>query len=80
MFPTVRHHVPTPQIPTVAATSVATTIATMVIERASVPSIAMLVSVAKIPPAGVNAPYMNAWKAAAREPMETNELAPSTTL
>jgi hypothetical protein len=68
------------QIPTIAATSVATNIATMATGRASVPSIAMLVSVAKIPPAGVNPPYMSAWKIAAREPIETNGLAPSTTL
>jgi hypothetical protein len=40
----------------------------------------MLVSVAKIPPAGVNPPYMSAWKAAARDPIETNELVSSTTL
>lgn len=34
-----------------------------------VPSIAMLVRVANIPPAGVKAPYMYDWKAAARDPI-----------
>jgi hypothetical protein len=33
-----------------------------------VPSIAMLVNVANIPPAGVKAPYINDWNMAAREP------------
>jgi hypothetical protein len=80
MFRTVQHHVPTPQVQTIAATSVAVTIATMAIVRASVPIAAKLVSVAKIPLAGVNPPYMNAWKAAAREPIETSELAASITL
>jgi hypothetical protein len=74
---TAQHYVPTPQIPTIAATSVAINIANIAIERASVPSIAMLVSVAKIPPAGVKPPYMSAWKAAAREPIGTNVSAPS---
>ena len=32
------------------------------------PSIAMLVNVANIPPAGVKAPYINDWNMAAREP------------
>jgi hypothetical protein len=80
MFLIVHHHVPKPQIQTVPATSVAIDIATVATGRASVPSIAMLVSVAKIPPAGVNPPYMNAWKAAAREPIETNKLAQFTNL
>ena len=34
-----------------------------------VPSIAIDVKVAKIPPAGVKAPYMHDWKAAARVPV-----------
>jgi hypothetical protein len=80
MFPTARYHVPTPQLQTADATSVAVNIATMATERASVPSIAMLVNVANIPAAGVNPPYISAWKAAAREPIETSELAASTTL
>lgn len=79
MFPTAHHHDPTPQIQNVPAISVAINIATMATGRDSVPSIAMLVSVAKIPLAGVKPPYMNAWKAAAREPIETNKLVPSTT-
>lgn len=38
-----------------------------------VPSIAMLVRVANMPPAGVNPPYMNDWKAAANVPKVTRE-------
>ena len=38
-----------------------------------VPSIAMLVRVANIPPAGVNPPYMNDWKAAAIVPKVTQD-------
>lgn len=36
----------------------------------TVPSIAMLVNVAKIPPAGGKPPYMKDWNAATSEPVE----------
>lgn len=42
--------------------------ATAVTAGARRPSIARLVSDAKIPPAGVNPPYIADWKAAAIEP------------
>jgi hypothetical protein len=33
-------------------------------------AVAILVKVANIPPAGVNAPYMNDWNAAAKDPTD----------
>ena len=53
------------------AIPVAITAAKAAIGHASVPSIAMLVRVAKMPPAGVKAPYMTDWNHAAREPIDT---------
>ena len=35
-----------------------------------VPNMAMLVNVAKIPPAGVNPPYIKDWNAAASDPVQ----------
>ncbi|KKA18804.1 hypothetical protein T310_7244 [Rasamsonia emersonii CBS 393.64] len=52
-----------------AATTVANTAANTAAGHISVPSIAILVNVAKMPPAGVKPPYMRDWKAAAREPV-----------
>jgi hypothetical protein len=52
------HHRPIPQIHTSIATPVATTEARIAAGGIIVPSINMLVNVAKIPPAGVKAPYM----------------------
>lgn len=60
---------PYPITPTMAATTVANTAANTAAGHISVPSIAILVNVAKMPPAGVKPPYMRDWKAAAREPV-----------
>lgn len=59
---------PTPHIHTILATTVAIDEATRRASGIIVPSIAMLVRVANIPPAGVNPPYMYDWKAAAKVP------------
>lgn len=56
------------------ATDVATTKETMKIGNVRAPVIAMLVKVAKSPPAGVNAPYMNDWYAATKDPNLVHEL------
>lgn len=57
-----------PQTHTSIATPVAITTARIAAGGIIVPSIAMLVKVAKMPPAGVKAPYMYDWKAAAIVP------------
>lgn len=62
------YYLPTPQAQTVAAIPVARSAATTIAGHMSVPSIAILVKVANMPPTGVNAPYMKDWKAAARDP------------
>lgn len=51
-------HFPTPSCHTIIDTPVAITDANITNGIMNVPSIAMLVNVAKIPPAGVNPPYM----------------------
>jgi hypothetical protein len=51
-------HLPIPQAHTEMATPVAITAARIAAGGIIVPSIAMLVKVAKMPPAGVKAPYM----------------------
>lgn len=38
------------------------------------PNIAILVNVAKIPPAGVNPPYIKDWNAAASEPIKKQKV------
>jgi hypothetical protein len=63
-------HCPTPTFQTIIDTPVAITDANITNGIMNVPSIAMLVNVAKIPPAGVNPPYMKDWNAAAIEPVD----------
>lgn len=53
---------------TATATIVATAAATTATDGASLPSMAALVKEANNPPAGVNAPYAQDWKAAATVP------------
>jgi len=60
---------PTPQYQTIVAANVANSDANKTKTGPLNPSIAMLVNVAKIPPAGVKPPYINDWKAAARDPV-----------
>jgi hypothetical protein len=62
-------HRPTPKTQTTIAAPVATTAARRDAAGIKVPSIAMLVNVANIPPAGVKAPYIHDWKAAASVPL-----------
>lgn len=57
-----------PSAHTDTVNTVAATVAMPVANGCSVPNIAMLVNVAKMPPAGVMPPYMNDWKAAAIVP------------
>lgn len=64
-----RHGSPHPIFQTITATAVASVAANITAEGMSVPIIAILVNVAKIPLAGVNPPYIKDWKAAAREPI-----------
>lgn len=64
---------PTPHIHTMPATTVERSDAAINAGGIKVLSIAMLIRVANMPPAGVNPPYMNDWKAAANVPKVTRE-------
>lgn len=61
-------HLPTPETQTKTATKVATSDEPIPTAGINVPTMAMHVKVAKIPPAGVKPPYIQDWKAAAAVP------------
>jgi hypothetical protein len=67
-------HLPALQAHTITVTIVATTTPAIAAAGAANPNIPNEVSVAKMPPAGVNAPYIQDWKPAAREPSKTDLL------
>ena len=70
MYLDLRHYFPTPRLQTRTETPVARTEARRTAGNMSVPNMAMLVNVAKIPPAGVNPPYMKDWNPAANDPVQ----------
>lgn len=59
------------------ATTVAMTTARTAKAGIATPSIATLVKVANTPPAGVNAPYIQLWKAAANDPVRKSTISTS---